>query len=377
VTVRLASDSSVRTLLVASDGSAERTFATRDQDCLAIQSDGSTVAYWGGETATLTVEPLDGSSSRQIEDMTAKFSTGSAWSPDRDSYARLRRDPPQGLPSPTSIYALDIASLSDGDIATVRGLVGAAGLVWSADGKRLAFGRDDGTTRTIEIVEADGTGRRVVIEDRAGGADPGADGPIVSEGVTPDGPPLAFSPDGTRLVYLTPGGFAVIPIAGGAPMRLPSEGRDYWAPAWSPDGSKIAFVVDEKIMVVTADGSPVVHPVSAVSAFRWAPDGSRLAFVSGSPDVLGGSRVEIVDLAGRAVPEMPSITGLPGSVAWSPDGTALAVMAVDDTSDMSGRWDWTLYRFDAVSPAEPVRLSALGGDGVTMADCLDWPAVDS
>jgi len=61
-------------------------------------------------------------------------------------------------------------------------------------------------------------------------------------------------------------------------------------PAWSPDGSKIAFSSPNKwegfdIWVVNADGSNKVkfnNDAAYYNAFSpaWSPDGSRIAFVS-------------------------------------------------------------------------------------------------
>jgi Tol biopolymer transport system component len=53
-----------------------------------------------------------------------------------------------------------------------------------------------------------------------------------------------FSPDGTKIVYLVLGlhhSVWVSPIAGGRPIRLDTESLDQHGPAWSPDGNWISY----------------------------------------------------------------------------------------------------------------------------------------
>jgi len=55
------------------------------------------------------------------------------------------------------------------------------------------------------------------------------------------------------------------------------------SPAWSPDGSRIAFVANGDIYTVLSDGSDVRRLTDNESNQGnpvWSPDGSRIAFVS-------------------------------------------------------------------------------------------------
>ena len=132
--------------------------------------------------------------------------------------------------------------------------------------------------------------------------------------------------------------FAVNPDGSG-PQQLTDDPAPDHSPAWSPDGTKIAFAregrldpggeVSTSIYVMNADGSDVtrvtteegVHDASP----SWSPDGSMIAFSSNrdgfsdiwavSPNGTGLRR--LTDLSTQGV----DYASLP---AWSPDGSAIA-----------------------------------------------------
>lgn len=82
-----------------------------------------------------------------------------------------------------------------------------------------------------------------------------------------------------------------VPLTGGAPRRL-TRGIHDSSPAFSPDGSLLAFVRSEpgesgQLYVVDATGGEPVQVTDrklGVGAFRWSPDGSRIAFLSREPE---------------------------------------------------------------------------------------------
>ncbi len=72
-------------------------------------------------------------------------------------------------------------------------------------------------------------------------------------------------------------------LRGGYPSQLTASEKPVSDPQWSPDGRRLAFVRDDEIWVIEADGSRLTRVVGKPGAGReprWSPDGHRLAFLS-------------------------------------------------------------------------------------------------
>lgn len=165
----------------------------------------------------------------------------------------------------------------------------------------------------------------------------------------------AWSPDGSRLAFSMQGDLWVVPAAGGQAIAITRGPWYYFEPAWSPDGEWIAFTVDTggnlDIGMIRTDGSDVTRLTQDVSAEiepAWNLDGRALYFASSRNR---GFDIFRIDLADRRV--TPVVTG-PGDQiqpAVSPDGRTLAYV-----SPIRGRLGtggiWTRPLDDAL--AEPV-----------------------
>jgi Tol biopolymer transport system component len=220
-----------------------------------------------------------------------------------------------------------------------------ADFTWSPDGKRLAFvmGSDFSAVRGYDlplyVVNADGSGKKLLAgcgQSLACGWDLRA--------------ALAWSPDGSRLVFSRgePLGLEALYIVNvdtgkhrlltQCTLRQLKETRlciDE-SPAWSPDGSKIAFEVNGGLLyIVNVDGSGLKSLRTAGLGAEypaWSPNGKRIAFtaVNGIYAVnANGSNLRrlVSDVAVGTAFGPGGLGGpMPSRIpAWSPDGTHILI----------------------------------------------------
>jgi Tol biopolymer transport system component len=145
---------------------------------------------------------------------------------------------------------------------------------WSPDGRKLAFAGGD----QLFTINSDGSGGEVRVSDQV--FQIGDEAP-------------AWSPDGALIASgaLTASGgygiYVIHPDGSGLVNLTPDPGAYGENPAWSADGSKIAFYYSPdnpssqgSVAVVNRDGSGrVILTNTGYRNFHWSPDGTQIAFV--------------------------------------------------------------------------------------------------
>lgn len=181
--------------------------------------------------------------------------------------------------------------------------------------RELAFVVGTGLSADIYVVASNGAGASRITTQLGSDADPAW---------SPDGSRIAFASerDGNLEIY-------VMNANGESPVRLTNvvPAANY-RPVWSPDGARIAFVSardgNPKIYVMNADGASPVRLTSHIGRDAdpaWSPDGSRIAF---SSDRDGSGGIWVMNADGSGLTRLTSNTQGDQQPAWSPDGTRIA-----------------------------------------------------
>lgn len=219
------------------------------------------------------------------------------------------------------------------------------------------------------------------------------------ETVAPQGGNIVFTSsravDGTDAANSVTNIWTINPDGSGsrALTSLTAAGASSASPAWSPDGSKIAYesfraldgsnasIPAVNIWVMNADGSGntpltrlTAQPVSSIHS-AWSPDGSKIAFDStraldGTNSAIGVPNVWVVKSDGSgAVPLTKLTAAMASSVlpAWSPDGTMIAFVsarALDGTnSPIAVRNVW-IMNSDGSNQHPLTQLTAAGSSDI-------------
>jgi len=228
------------------------------------------------------------------------------WSPDGQRLAFVRQQ--------TCGFHRYAVRVDGSDLAELPLLL--EGGVLSPDGRKLAFARmADGEQVALWVADADGTSERQLVD-------------------MPAYYRVAWAPDSQRIAFLTyTGGKAyVVGIDGTGLTELATDVKED-SLAWSPDGSQLAYISVGHVWVRQLGSSEARPLASGDSYLEWSPDGDRLLFSAGADlFVLEVAAGKIVTLARSSAPlSQPARCGQTQSArwSWSPDGQRVAFSRED------------------------------------------------
>jgi Tol biopolymer transport system component len=125
------------------------------------------------------------------------------------------------------------------------------------------------------------------------------------------------------------GGLHEVGASGISTRLTTAEGDD--RPAWSPDGTMIAFERDngdQQLWVIDARGSGLRRLTAGRSdgSPTWSPDGTQILFTRGS---VGHTDFDTVKADGAGLRRLARARRGDGSPAWSPDRGSIAFVGTD------------------------------------------------
>jgi hypothetical protein len=121
------------------------------------------------------------------------------------------------------------------------------------------------------------------------------------------------------------------PYAGGQPQRLLEQVNSRIAPRPTPDGTRVVTGCGNALCVLEVQNSQALNPREILSRMgeaqvAWSPDGTQLAVIDRDPNNLRGVRLKVLTLDGT---ETVNVEIAPRDVTdspqWTPDGQVIFV----------------------------------------------------
>ena len=316
----------------------------------SFSSDGKQIAFvsWRDGNTEIYVMNADGSNVRRVTNHPA-FDNFPVFSPDGTAIAfQSNRENER-----TEIY---LQNLNDDALPRkISNFTGETGIIpkcWSADGTEILFWTNQNGKAQIVRARVQPYQSKLVLSDETAG--------LSSPRLSPDGRRILYQArlaDGSIELRLTD-------LETKKTTTVYKTAPDYpphylLAPAWSPDGQKIAFADksggNSEVFLMNADGGGLRNLTNDPlpdSTPVFSPDGGEIIFTR---DFYGEARLYRMNLDGSNLRLVTEKIGHNLGAAFSPDGSTLAFSGDRKNADSRGL---DIYLLDTSNPANEKRLTA-------------------
>ncbi len=334
----------------------EQLYNTRTIGSACWSPDGATIAFISNISGRLNIwtVPSAGGWPTQLT-VSEEEQSELAWAPDGKLLAYVSD---YGGDEQYDIFVISPETAQTVNLTNTR-LVSEESVIWSADGKAVAFARKPKEASNYEVCTRSLSEPRVL---------------SLTSATPPDlsNWPIAFSSDGKMLVYnqvraddKDSNVFIVDMATAKSRLLTPHKGEAFYsATAMSPDGTRVlmtsnaanGFMNAALLEVATGKIEWLTSDTWETTSGAFSPDGRSVTWTS---NIDGNSDVHVRELAGAKTTTVPMKKGVnseAAALAFSADGTRLLIRhsGPDSPSDL-----WVYDR--AAGKPNPITSSLVGG----------------